>query len=310
MLEELFYNPIIKVILYFLMTFIPCSLPMIIYRFVIRKYSVERRPAKIVCSLYGVFVYALTFLITYFSNRVPTSSLLILEFVWLTTNYKTLTHEGENDYQHIDEKSTEALTDDLSENGISKDPIVKSGEQEIEILDKANADNKEASTNNVGSSKNDKSNKHESKKMSRRIYYFVAFVVAIAILFSICFLYKEFRNLNDLLYNAESEVAAAQEQIAYLNEDLASLQADIAYLENENSMLSSEVNIMQQELEGAMQPEQYWITRNAFGYTYHIIGCQYAIDPVWGDPNNIQYCDKDYAISNYTPCSYCNGDDS
>lgn len=76
-------------------TYTVCSLPIMIYRYRIRKYAVPRRKAFWVSVLYGVFAFFVTCVIAFFLNGNVTGKAVVF---WSMINFAVLTKERKYDY--------------------------------------------------------------------------------------------------------------------------------------------------------------------------------------------------------------------
>ena len=92
----------VVILLNLVITFSICSLPIIIYRFGIRKYAVAPKKAKWISILYGIFAFVLICVIAFFLDGKVTGG---PEIVWSIINYNLLKKEGEDDYLYYRDNS-------------------------------------------------------------------------------------------------------------------------------------------------------------------------------------------------------------
>lgn len=90
-------NEYLVLALNLLFTFAIDCLPIVLYRYKIKKYAIKKKKALFISVLYCVFTMFIMFLLSYFFGIYAT---LVPEIIWANINYRILTKPGANDYQY------------------------------------------------------------------------------------------------------------------------------------------------------------------------------------------------------------------
>lgn len=98
-------NYVVSLFLSFAITFFLNCIPILIYRYKIKKYAINRRKARIICILYCLSIIIVFGVICFLLN---TPIKIIPEIVWALINYRILTKPGANDYMYYGD-STDML---------------------------------------------------------------------------------------------------------------------------------------------------------------------------------------------------------